>query len=253
MKITYFRLKGYVNILQGMGMEELTIPFNTFNSRIILIQGENGTGKSTILKALSPNPDSAESFRTDVFVNNGITNIIEYPGEKEIHYEDDKGNNYIVLIKSVVDNTRTKRTTKAYISKNGEELNPNGNVSSFKDIRDEILGIDPIYLDMSSISSENRGLVDMIPSERRKYLASYIGSLDTFNQIFKQISKKVNSTKSYLNTINSKMYSIGNESELRLRLIQMEDRNKLLSSDRDRLLKDLSESDTTVRLLDPDN
>ena len=254
MKITYFRLKGYINILQGMGLEELIIPFDTFRSRIILIQGENGTGKSTILKALSPNPDSSDSFRTDVIPNGyNQPSIIEYPGEKEIRYEDDKGNQYTILIKSVVNESRTSRTTKAYISKNGEELNPNGNVSSFKDIRDDLLGIDPIYLDMSSISSENRGLVDMIPSERRKYLASYIGSLDTFNQIFKQISKKVNSTKSYLNTINSKMYNMGNESELRLRLIQMEDRKKVLSDDRDRLLKSLSEADTTVRLLDPEN
>ena len=68
MKITYFRMKGYVNILQGMGLDELIIPFNEFKNRIILIQGANGTGKSTILKALSPEPDSSDSFRTDVMV-----------------------------------------------------------------------------------------------------------------------------------------------------------------------------------------
>lgn len=254
MRITYFRLKGYINILQGMGMEELIIPFDQFNSRIILIQGENGTGKSTILKALSPNPDSNDSFRTDVIVTpDGNRQIVEYPAEKEIHYTDDIGNVYSILIKSVVNDSKTTRSTKAYISRNGEELNPNGNVSSFKDIRDDILGIDPTYLDMSSISSENRGLVDMIPSERRKYLASYIGSLDTFNQIYKQISKKVNSTKAYLNTINSKLYTLGNEDSIQLRLIQLKDKKETLSSDRDKLLKNLSEAETIVKIKDPDN
>lgn len=254
MRITYFRLKGYINILQGMGMEELIIPFDQFNSRVILIQGENGTGKSTILKALSPNPDSNDSFRTDVIVTpDGNRQIVEYPAEKEIHYTDDIGNVYCILIKSVVNDSKTTRSTKAYISRNGEELNPNGNVSSFKDIRDDILGIDPTYLDMSSISSENRGLVDMIPSERRKYLASYIGSLDTFNQIYKQISKKVNSTKAYLNTINSKLYTLGNEDSIQLRLIQLKDKKETLSSDRDKLLKNLSEAETIVKIKDPDN
>ena len=254
MRITYFRLKGYINILQGMGMEELIIPFDQFNSRVILIQGENGTGKSTILKALSPNPDSNDSFRTDVIVTpDGNRQIVEYPAEKEIHYTDDIGNVYCILIKSVVNDSKTTRSTKAYISRNGEELNPNGNISSFKDIRDDILGIDPTYLDMSSISSENRGLVDMIPSERRKYLASYIGSLDTFNQIYKQISKKVNSTKAYLNTINSKLYTLGNEDSIQLRLIQLKDKKETLSSDRDKLLKNLSEAETIVKIKDPDN
>ena len=173
MKITYFRLKGYIKVLNGMGLEEIAIPFSEFKNRIVLVQGENGCAKSTIIAALSPNPDGSDSFRTDVFIDDlGNRQIIEYPAEKEIHYVgvDDFGNeNYIkILIQSIVDDSRTRRTTKAFISKNGEELNPNGNVTSFKEIRDSVLGIDPIYLDLSSISAENRGIVDMIPSDPRK-------------------------------------------------------------------------------------
>ena len=253
MQITYFRLKGYINILQGMGQDEIIIPFNQFHNRIILIQGENGTGKSTILKALSPNPDSADSFRTDVMVNNGVQQIVEYPGEKEIHYKDDLGNIYKVLIQSVVDESRTRRTTKAYISKNGEEFNPNGTVSGFKEARDNLLGIDPVYLDMSAISSENRGLVDMIPSERRKYLSSYIGSVETFNEIYKVISKKASACKSYLNSLNTKIYSMGNELELRVRQTQLEDQLKDANNQRDELLKSLAEAEATIKVVDPDN
>ena len=195
MKITYFRIKGYINILNGMGLDELVLPFLDFKNRIILVSGENGTGKSTIIRALTPNPDSSDSFRTDVFIDQfGNRQIIEYPGEKEIHYLDyDEFNNpivYKILIQSLVDESRTRRTTKAFIKKNNEELNPNGNITSFKEIRDDLLGIDPIYLDLSFVSSESRGIVDMIPSERRKYMANYIGSLDTYNNITQQIDKK---------------------------------------------------------------
>ena len=258
MKITYFRLKGYIKVLNGMGLEEIAIPFSEFKNRIVLVQGENGCAKSTIIAALSPNPDGSDSFRTDVFIDDfGNRQIIEYPAEKEIHYVgvDDFGNeNYIkILIQSIVDDSRTRRTTKAFISKNGEELNPNGNVTSFKEIRDSVLGIDPIYLDLSSISAENRGIVDMIPSERRKYMASYVGSLDTYNNIFKVISKKVATLKSYMNTINSKLYELGDESELRLKLAQLTTSLKGYNKTRDELLKRLADAEATVRIVDPDN
>lgn len=257
MKMTFFRIKGYVNILNGMGLDELIIPFNTFKNRIVLISGQNGTGKSTIIQALSPNPDSSDSFRTDVFIDNyGNRQIIEYPAEKEIWYSfvDETGQHeYKILIQSLVDDSKTRRTTKAFISKDGEEMNPNGNVSSFKEIRDSLLGIDPVYLDLSSISSEHRGIVDMIPSERRKYMASYIGSLDTYNNIFKTISKKANSLKSYMNTLNAKIYEAGNEAELRVKLIQLQEELKQNKDYRDRLLKDISEAETTIHILDPDN
>ena len=258
MKVTYFRLRGYIKVLNGMGLEEIVIPFASFKNRVILIQGENGTSKSTIISALSPNPDTSDDFRTDVFIDEfGNRQIIEYPAEKEIHYidKDENGdiNDYGILIQSIVDESRTRRTTKAFISKNGEELNPNGNVSSFKEIRDSILGIDPIYLDLSSVSAENRGIVDMIPSERRKYMASYIGSLDTYNNIFKVISKKVNSLKSYMNTLNTKIYELGDENELRLKLIQLETSLDEYNTQRDNLIKDLAEAESITRIVDPDN
>ena len=259
MKVVYLRLKGYIKVLNGMGLDEITIDMSNFKNRIILIQGENGCAKSTIIDAMNPSVDSSDSYRTDVFIDeNGNRQIIEYPAEKEIHYVRNYPNGtqdyFKILIISGVDNSRTKRlVSKAYISKNGQELNPNGNVSSFKEIRDSLMGIDPIYLDLSSISSEHRGIVDMIPSDRRKYMAAYIGSLDTYNEIFKQISKKANSLKSYMNTINAKLSEFGNENELRLKLAQLNDQKKKFNSDRDKLIKDLSEAETTVRLIDPDN
>ena len=258
MKITYFRLKGYIKVLNGMGLDEVILDFAQFKNRVILVQGENGCSKSTIIAAMTPDIDSNDSYRTDVFIDaNGNRQIIEYPAEKEIHYICNNPNGtqdyYKILILSMVDGTKTRRTNKAFISKNGEELNPNGNISSFKEIRDAMMNIDPIYLDLSSITSENRGIVDMAPADRRKYLASYIGSLDTYNEIFKTISKKVNSLKSYINTLNSKISEFGQENELRLKLSQLESQKKEANKKRDELIKQLAEAETTVRLIDPDN
>lgn len=252
MKLLYFRLKGYINILQGMGLDEIEIPFDRLRSKIILIQGENGTGKSTILNTMVPSPDSSDSFRTDVRVDeNGINHIIEYPAEKELHYCDEEGSIYKVLIKSVVNDAMTSRTTKAYISKDGVEYNPNGNISSFKDFRDELFDINPTYLDMSSISSENRGLVDMIPSERRKYLSSFIGSVETFNNIFKSLSKTVASIKTEITNLNGRIYVIGDSLSIETTLDRKVDELASYKNHRDSLLKDISAAQSEINVLDP--
>ena len=239
MQITYFRLKGYVRVLNGMGLNEIVIPFHEFKNRIILIQGENGCAKSTIISALSPNPDSSDSFCNNSSYNGFLESS---PSEKEIH---------CILIRSELSGER--RTTKAYISKNGIELNPSGNVTSFKEIRDSLFGIDPVYLDLSSMSSENRGIVDMIPSERKKYMSSYIGSLDTYNNIFKVLSKKTSNLKSYINTLQSKLYELGNENELTLKISQSDVELSNLRIQRDEYIKSLAVAESLLRCADPEN
>ena len=253
MRITYFRLKGYIKVLNGMGLNEIVIPFHEFKNRIVLIQGENGCAKSTIISALSPNPDTSDSFCNNV---SDCSDFLDASSaEKEIHYTSDNGNGtidtYRIFIRSEVSNCR--RTTKAYISKNGAELNPSGNVTSFKEIRDSLFRIDPVYLDLSSMSSENRGIVDMIPSERRKYMSSYIGSLDTYNNIFKILSKKSSNLKAYINTLQSKLYELGNENELVLKISQANTELSHMRIQRDEYIKSLAIAESLLKCADPEN
>lgn len=252
MRLIYFRLKGYVNILQGMGLDEIVIPFDKLTNRIILIQGANGTGKSTLLTTMVPNPDTSESFRTDVIVDErGVQHIVEYPAEKELHYIDDEGSVYKVLIKSVVNDNRTSRTTKAYIEKDGVEYNPNGNVSSFKEFRDDLFGINPTYLEMSSITSENRGLIDMTPSERRKYLSSFIGSVETFNNIYKSISKVVSLQKADIANLNNRIYNMGDGESLEVDLESNMNEVRELQDKKDSTLKEIASNEAIIKMLDP--
>ena len=252
MRILYFRLKGYAGIYHGMGLNEIVIPFSQFPHKIILIQGTNGCGKSTILNALSLDIDGSEAYRADATydTSTGIPSIIEYPAEKEIHLQEGQ-DIYRILIQSNVKNGK-RVTTKAYISRNGIELNENGNVSSYKDIRNSVLDMDPNYISLSMISSENRGLVDKNPSDRKRFMSNIVDSLEFFNEAFKTLSKKAYAYKTSINSIKNKILNIGDPDILVNSYNAGIKRLKELDINRKELNKSLAECKATIKLLDPD-
>src|SRR5699024_7877750 len=57
----------------------------------------------------------------------------------------------------------------------------------------------------------------------------------------------------YLGTINAKLYELGNEDELRIKVSQATSTLNSLNTRRDELLKQLASAEATVSLIDPDN
>lgn len=254
MKLLYFRLKGYVGIFHGMGLQEIVIPFDQFQHRIILIQGDNGCGKSTIINALSTDIDCSECYRTDDIIGaNGSRQLIEYPAEKEIHLVNDTGDIFRILIRSDVKSNGVRDVTKAYISKNGEELNPKGNVNLYKEIRDNLLDIDSNCMKLSMVSSEDRGLVDKTPAMRKDFLVNVIGNLEFFNDTYKNLTKKSSAYKSIINNVKSKIYNIGDENNLRASLIGVKSRLESFKSNRDRIIKTIANIEAKIEMIDPTN
>ena len=62
MLLRRLRLVNYGGIYNGMNLYEINIDFTKCKNRIILIRGDNGSGKTTIEQALKPLPDSNGSF-----------------------------------------------------------------------------------------------------------------------------------------------------------------------------------------------
>ena len=185
MKYKSIELVNYAGIYNGMGINQIKIDFTKCISNKIIIRGSNGSGKSTLMGAVHPNPDSNDKFipgaeaRKTLVLYDGITEyVIRY-----IHPVNNSG----------------RGTTKGYISKiiNGQavELNPNGNISSCKDILYDEFGFDSVYSSLSQLSSEDRGLVDKKPAERKRLVSSITNSMDTFNGIYKSMSKKMSTLK----------------------------------------------------------
>ena len=215
MKYLQATFKNYIGFYNGMGLYEVNIDFRKCTHNIILITGKNGSGKSTLMNHLNPFPDSSNSF------------IPNKTAEKHLVLFD-KGDTYTIQIVSPAD-LKGRKTTKAYIQKNGTELNENGNVSSYKEIVFSEFELDTNYASLSRLSNSDRGLGDKTPAERKRFVSNIVDNLETYNTIYKTLNKKSLIYKSHTNTIHTKIQNIGNGETLKLRLKQMQARERELN------------------------
>lgn len=239
MKFLNIKLTGYIGIYNGTGLNEIEIDLTKAKHKLLVIKGANGSGKSTIEKALNPLPDNNSFF------------IPGISAKKEIILQD-KDTIYKIIYNHPVKNTSGDRdTTKGYIYKNDILLNPNGNISDAKDIIFEELGLDPNFVALSTLSSEDRGLADKKPSDRKRYVNNIIPSLDAYNNIHKKLSKKSNILKATMNTITSKIESTPSEESLNETLKSLNERINELKNNKDNVLEKNATLKALVNQLDP--
>ena len=135
----YLKLENFATIYSGMKRKSIEIDFTKCKNKIVLLIGDNGTGKTAILSELHP---FAYAGSMDVRSDSSII-MPDKNGYKEIHISHE-GNLYI--IKHHYKNNKGKIMVKSFISKNGEELNANGNVTSFLSLVKQELTIEQDYL-----------------------------------------------------------------------------------------------------------
>lgn len=239
MRILYAKLVGYIGIYNGLGKTEIEIDFTRSKNHICVISGPNGCGKSTILNALNILPDDNICFVPSMQASKDIRIL-----DEDVVYD--------IHILHPIDNKNNRATTKAYIQKNGIELNENGNVSSYKDIIFNQFDLDNNYITLSHLSGDDRGLADKKPAERKKFIASISSSLDVYNDIHKNLNKKANTYKSYLNSLTGKIRMIGDESNLRSTLVSLKNREEKISNEIEKLKAEVIQNNTVISMNDPD-
>ena len=238
MRFLYSKLSGYIGIYNGLGLNELEIDFSKSKNNITVISGPNGCGKTTLLNALNVLPDT-----NDCFVPSMIAS-------KQLRIYDD-GVIYDIFINHPLDNHGNRATTKASIMKNGIELNPNGNVSSYKDIIFNEFDLDSNYITLSHLSGNDRGLADKRPGERKKFVANISSSLDVYNDMYKNLNKKSNVYKNYISSLSSKIGNIGDESYLRSTLLSLNSRFNNIKNEIETLKTSVIENKTIISMNDP--
>ena len=242
MKLLSIRLENYIGIYNGRGDNILEVDLSQSTSNIVIIRGSNGSGKSTLLKALSPLQDD----------NTAIIPGME--GKKSLRYLYN-GEVYKILYVHPVktDGSRGQVKMQVYKGMNRVELNPTWNVTSGKDIIFDLFNLDANFLTLSQLSSEDRGLADKKPAERKKFVNSIINGIEVYNNMYKVITKKYSTFKNMINTISSKIRQIGNIEELNARFINISKQVEDVSSERDKAVIEASKIDAEIGILTRDN
>lgn len=222
MKYKWIELYNYAGLYNGMGINQIKIDFTRCKTNKIIIRGSNGSGKSTLMKAINLNPDTNDNFIPSCEARKNICIVCD-------------GVEYIIRYIHPITNSG-RGTTKGYISKmiNGQfvELNPNGNVTSCKDIIYEEFGLDSSFISLSSLSSENRGLVDSKPAERKRLINSIINTLEVYNSIYKNLSKKSAVYTKLIDGLVVRINYLGNEAQLNAKLKNIEGRLTTLGQEK---------------------
>ena len=183
MKINYLKLKNFVNIKVGMKKTEVEIDFSKSKNKLALLCGPNGSGKTSLLSELHP---FANSGNMDV---RGEANLIieGKDGYKEIHIQD---NEDLYIIKHYYMFSKKTKSVKSFIMKNDVELNPNGNVKSFKEVVNDCLGIDQELLKLMRLGSNVTSLINMKSTNRKNFATKLFSDIEVYQGFYKKVSGK---------------------------------------------------------------
>lgn len=247
MKILYLKLKNYATIYTAMGLKELEIDFSKSKNNVVLFVGNNGSGKTSILSTLHPFPYYGSM---DIRSNNNIIRE-DKDGLKEIHIQSDSD---IYKIQHHYKNTKRGILLKSFIQKNNEELNPNGNVTSFNDIVKEELSLELDFLRILRLGSNVTNLIDMKASERKSFTSYLLSDINMYTDFFKKVSEDNRILKSMIKTVSDKLIKLNvlDKSELESSIKEYENKLVMLSSKRDDLQHKLGEVDGKIKMLLPD-
>lgn len=188
MWIKRIELKNFMNIWTGLHVKRLMIDFSNREHTICLIIGPNGIGKTSFLSCLTPfatlgNLDIRDGNSIIIEGENGYKKIVIMDGEVE--YE----------IEHFYTASKNTHTVKSYFKENGIELNPNGNVTSFKERVKEFFGIDMDYLKLIRIGDNVTNLIKLKATDRKNFMSKFLDSVDIYLKYNKKITEDVKDIK----------------------------------------------------------
>lgn len=198
MKILELRVKNFAPIMVAMKKRELYIDFRNSKNLLTLLIGGNGTGKTTIGSLLHP---FAYNGNLDSRENDLILNSMS--GYKYISIQYNEDTYYIEHFYKRNANDGSI-SLKSYFKRNEEELNPNGNVTSFKELVSNYFGIDESYLKLVRLGANVTNIINMTASERKEFMNKRLEELNKYGELYKKCSEDLRVIKSLLKVNVSK-------------------------------------------------
>ena len=244
MRVLRLYLKNYANIYNALGRTEINVDFSKCRNRICTFRSENGSGKSSILNEINPFFSNSNVFMYDTEIkkvidfglDDGTIVSITYTGWRS---KDIKGKPTRCYIKRIYPDKKV-------------ELNPNGNITSGRDIIFNLFDLNDDYLALSSISANKKGIGSMTPSERKRFVSVIISSISPFIEYHKLFSSKSTVLKSMINSITTKLSQIGNIESITQSTYTDKKELETLNNKKESLIKDIASFNAKLNLLSKD-
>lgn len=240
----YIELNNYGGIFNGLHLNNIYIDFRKCKHKVILLKGDSGSGKSTIIESISPLPEDNEYF------------IPGMPAYKKIGYLDEStGITYDIFYNHDIKPNGDRATTKGYITKrypdgNVQELNPTGNITPCKEMIYSEFELDPNFIALTKMNTTDKGLVDKTPSARKAYVNSILSTTQAYNEIYKKINKKASTYKDRIKRISGKIDAIGNPEKIRIQLEAVEANKQAVAARIDKLTEAIARADAAMTSID---
>jgi len=197
-------LENFAKIHTGMHIDKLYLDFSEMPHQTYLLVGDSGSGKSSILKCIHP---FAFNSATGDESANGDLIIAKRDGRKIIRYRMDD-----LIIKCMHIYQRKQDDsiqTKSFFSVNGEELNPSGLVTTFKELVQQYFYIDESFLTLLALGNSVKSMVEYTSGERKKLAVKIFSELNIYMTYYKNATVVVRDLKSVLTNVVDKLDRYG--------------------------------------------
>ena len=178
MKVKNLRLKGFIGIKRGLGLDEISIDFSVIEG-LVAFAGQNGLGKSTILENLHPYNTLAS--REGALFNH----VLARNAEKELYFEYN-GHDYRTLIK--IDAQSQK--SEGFIWVDGQSV-VNGKISAYAKYITEVFGSSNLFFNSVFCAQNATKLSDMTTGQIKTLFAEFL-RLDRLQGYEESCKQKIN-------------------------------------------------------------
>lgn len=199
MRIKYFKLTNFAGIKYGINSNILEL--TDIPNGIVILQGDNGCGKSTTLKTLhifSDDKDYLIKKEDETFEPASKELIVEHNG---IDYH-------------IVHQYNAKGSKKSFIKKNDEELNANGNVSTFEDVIYKEFGFENNTISNTVIGVSSINFIDLTSSKRKEEIASLLPNILDYEKAFKNVNEGTLAQKKQIQAFSNLISEGGGSEEI---------------------------------------
>ncbi len=161
MKIFKLRLKKFIGIQKGLGLDEITLDISGL-SGLVAISGDNGNGKTTILECLHPYARLVSRKGALQYHTHGRD------AEKELDFEFN-GDIYKTLIKIDSESGRSE----GFIWKNGKS-EIDGKISNYSKYILKLMGSPELFFNSVFCGQGSKKLNDMKPADLKNLFAEFL-------------------------------------------------------------------------------